>query len=133
MLEYTGIRVRDLSRARRFYVEGLGLRLVESSRVAAGGLRELLEDPETGARLELNFYPDNPSFDEGSELDHLAFGVDKVDAAVERLLALGARLRLPPFMESGRRLAFVTDPDGIWVKLSERVSPDLPPTSRSME
>ncbi|HYK92880.1 MAG TPA: VOC family protein [Thermoplasmata archaeon] len=133
MLEYTGIRVRDLVRSRRFYSEGLGLRLVESARVAAGGTREILEDPATGARLELNFYPDQPPYAEGSELDHLAFLVEALESSVERLTALGGRTRMPAFTEGGRRIAFVADPDGIWVKLSERAESDLPPTSRSME
>lgn len=133
MLEYTGIRVRDLARSRRFYIEGLGLRPVESARVAAGGTRELLRDPESGGHLELNFYPDAPPYTEGSELDHLAFGVDHLRPTIDALLALGGRLRLPPFDEDGRSLAFVSDPDGIWIKLFERGGPDLPPTSRAME
>lgn len=133
MLEYTGIRVRDMERSRRFYSAGLGLRTVETSRVAAGGVRELLEDPESGARLELNFYPDEPPYDEGAELDHLAFRVERLEVVIERLKALGGRLRLAPFQEGERRLAFVADPDGIWVKLSERPGPDLPPTSQRVE
>ena len=133
MLDYTGIRVRDLARSRRFYIEGLGLRLSDSSRVAAGGVRELLVDPESGARLELNYYPDDPAYTEGSELDHLAFAVDHLQPAIDALLALGGRLRLAPFDEGGRRQAFVADPDGIWVKLFERGGLDAPPTSRAMD
>lgn len=133
VLEYTGLRVRDLPRSRRFYVEGFGMRVLERSRVAAGGHRELLEEPESGARLELNFYPDNPTYTEGSELDHLAFVVERLEPTLERLTQLGGRVRLPAFSEGERRIAFIADPDGIWIKLSERTAPDLPATSRAMD
>ncbi len=133
MFEYTGIRVRDLDRSRRFYTEGLGLRSLGSGRVAAGGIHELLEDPATGRQLELNFYPDQPPYREGDELDHLAFRVDRLEPSLQRLADLGGRVRLPPFAEGGTRTAFVSDPDGVWIKLFERTAPDLPPTSQALD
>ena len=101
--------------------------------MAAGGLWETLEDPETRAQLELNFYPDLPPYREGDELDHLGFKVEKLDATVERLKALGGRLRIPAFSEGNERLAFVSDPDGVWVELWEREASDEPPASRGGE
>lgn len=133
MLEYTGIRVRDLDRSRRFYCEGLGLVSVETGRMAAGGHWEELRDPESGARLELNYYPDNPPYREGDELDHLGFVVEDVASAISRLRALGARVRIPPFQEGGDRLAFLSDPDGVWVELSEHITGDSPPTSQALD
>jgi catechol 2,3-dioxygenase-like lactoylglutathione lyase family enzyme len=133
MLEYTGLRVRDLDRARRFYAEGLGLRPTGPERVAAGGTRETLVDDESGARLELNFYPDAPPYREGSELDHLAFRVPRLEAALERLVALGGRVQLPPFADGATRAAFISDPDGIWVRLFERTGPDTAPTSQPVD
>ena len=59
MLEYTGIRVRDLERSRQFYCDGLGLRSTGTGRMAAGGVWEELKDPESGQVLELNYYPDS--------------------------------------------------------------------------
>ncbi len=132
-LEYTGIRVRDLARSRRFYTEGLGLRPVASGRMAAGGVWEELEDPETHARLELNFYPDEPPYREGDELDHLGFRVDDLSATVDRLVRLGAKVRIPPFEDAGVRLAFLADPDGAWVELYERREAEGAPTSQSVD
>ncbi len=129
-LEYTGIRVRDLARSIRFYTEGLGLRRGPTGRMSAGGTWQELHDPATGAVLELNYYPGDPPYREGDELDHLGFRVDDLDATVARLVALGARLRIPPFSEPPDRLAFLSDPDGVWVELEERRSEELPPTSR---
>ncbi len=129
-LEYTGIRVRDMARSIRFYTEGLGLRTGASGRMAAGGVWQELTDPGSAAVLELNYYPGDPPYAEGDELDHLGFRVDALDRVVERLIGLGARVRIPAFREGNERLAFLSDPDGVWIELIERESEELPPTSR---
>ncbi len=98
--------------------------------MAAGGIWETLEDPESRAQLELNFYPDAPPFREGDELDHLGFRVEDLDATVARLKALGGKVRIPTFREGDERLVFLSDPDGIWVELWEREATDEPPASR---
>lgn len=133
MLEYTGIRVRDLERSRRFYTTGLGLVAGRTGRMAAGGVWLELTDPESHAVLELNYYPDEPPFREGDELDHLGFVVADLDAALRGLTELGARVRIPPFREGRERLAFLSDPDGVWIELAERIASDEPPTSHAME
>jgi glyoxylase I family protein len=130
VLEYTGIRVRDLARARRFYCEGLGLTFTGAGRMSAGGQFEELKDPVSGQVLELNFYPDQPPYREGDELDHLGFRVDDLEATIERLEAMGARVRIAPFQEGSVRLAFLSDPDGIWVELESRSATDNAPASR---
>lgn len=133
MLDYTGVRVRDLARSRLFYTVGLGLRLVASGRTPAGGQWEMLEDPVSRHRLELNRYPDAPEYREGDELDHLGFRVASLEETLERLRPLGARVRIPPFEEGGLRRAFVSDPDGVWVELRETGGTDAPPTSQALE
>jgi lactoylglutathione lyase len=129
-LEYTGIRVRDLARSIRFYTEGLGLKPGPAGRMAAGGTWQELTDPVTRAVLELNYYPGEPPYREGDELDHLGFRVNDLDSTLARLVGLGARVRIPPFTEGNERLAFLSDPDGVWVELYERRSEEVPPTSR---
>src|ERR1700757_3481265 len=101
MLEYTGIRVRDLERSRRFYCEGLGLVRHPTGRRAAGGIWDDLRDRDSGAILELNFYPDAPPYREGDELDQLGFVVAEIEPVVERLLRLGGEGRIPTFSEGG--------------------------------
>jgi catechol 2,3-dioxygenase-like lactoylglutathione lyase family enzyme len=133
LLRYVGIRVQDLERSRRFYCEGLGLRFKESGRMAAGGIWETLEDPVTGAELELNYYPDRPPYREGDELDHLGFEVTSVPDAIHRLRSFGAKVRIPAFVEGDARLAFLSDPDGIWIELWETLGADEAPASRGGE
>jgi lactoylglutathione lyase len=131
MLEYTGIRVRDLDRSRKFYCDGLGLRLVRSGRMAAGGQWEELVDPDTHVVLELNFYPDQPPYREGDELDHLGFRVADLEGTIARLKEMGARVRIPAFREGEERLAFLTDPDGVWIELYESPGALATPASRT--
>jgi catechol 2,3-dioxygenase-like lactoylglutathione lyase family enzyme len=130
VLEYTGIRVRDLARSIRFYSDGLGLRVGPKGRMAAGGQWQELHDPESGAVLELNFYPGEPPYREGDELDHLGFRVGDLTKSIAVLESLGGRVRIPPFTEGNVRLAFLSDPDGVWVELYERLTEDVPPASR---
>jgi catechol 2,3-dioxygenase-like lactoylglutathione lyase family enzyme len=133
VFEYTGVRVRDLDASRRFYMAGLGLVPVGSGRTETGGVWERLVDPASGQRLELNFYADQPPYREGDELDHLAWITDDLDELVGRLERLGGRLKLPPADQDGGRVAFVADPNGIWIKLHQGSADDLAPTSRAME
>jgi lactoylglutathione lyase len=128
--EYTGVRVHDLERAKRFFTEGLGLRVGPAGRMAAGGLWQELFDPETKAILELNYYPGDPPYRLGDELDHLGFRVTDLDSVVERLVRLGARIEIPPFEEGEMRLVFLSSPDGLWVELYERWPGETPPSSR---
>ncbi|MHB1434515.1 MAG: VOC family protein [Thermoplasmata archaeon] len=134
MLRYTGIRVRDLERARTFYTRGLGLTVGPTGRMASGGIWQWLNDPESGATLELNYYPDHPPYREGDELDHLGFRVRGMDELIAKLTGLGARVRIPPFREGALRIAFLSDPDGVWIELLEgETAGDSPPTSQAVE
>lgn len=130
MLEYAGIRVRSLPKARAIYVDVLGLKPRGSGRMAAGGVWEELEDPVSHQRLELNYYPGEAPYREGDELDHLGFRVDDLDATLRRLVEKGCRVTIPPFQEGKEKLAFLADPDGIWIELQERLAADEPPASR---
>jgi len=118
---YTGIRVRDLRRSLTFYTKVMQLKKVSRGRMKAGGIFVLLKDPRSRQVLELNYYPPGAKYHErfrsGSELDHLAFWERDVDGKYEEMLANGATKAVAPFSEGGYRLAFVKDPDGIWIEL----------------
>ncbi len=86
-----------------------------------GGIFIHLKSPKTPQRLELNYYPPGNKFHEkfkqGSELDHLAFWVKDVDGKYAELISKGARKAVEPFKEGRYKLAFLKDPDGIWIEL----------------
>ena len=119
--KYTGIRVKDLERSLEFYTKVMGLKKADRGTMRAGGKYILLKDEESGQRLELNYYPSGTKFYEeyceGSELDHLAFWSKDVRKDCKKLLAAGATVAVEPWDEGSYTLAFVRDPDGIWIEL----------------
>ena len=119
-LYYTGIRVRELSRSLRFY-RSLGLKVTHRGTMAHGGKWVHMRDPSSGQRLELNWYPKGSRFYEqyknGSELDHIGFIVDDAVEWFKLLVRRGARPAARPFGDESETLAYVKDPDGIWIEL----------------
>ena len=118
------IRVKDLDAAERFYIDGLGMKVldrfdVESRRVsaiyigfegyAAGGVVELVSDWDAAG----------PFVHPTGYLHHFAIGVPDVAAMVAKLEALGAEVSLrPTIMKPGApAAAFVKDPDGYSIEL----------------
>jgi catechol 2,3-dioxygenase-like lactoylglutathione lyase family enzyme len=86
-----------------------------------GGKWVHLIDPETHQMLELNWYPKGSRFYEnyrnGSELDHIGFVVDDVVKWFNLLLRHGAKPAAEAFGDENETLAYVRDPDGIWIEL----------------
>ena len=118
---YSGIRVTNLERSVRFYKNAMGMKQVVKGKMAQGGIYVALKSPRSTHRLELNYYPPGTRFYEkykpGSELDHLAFWVKDVDKTYKKLLAKGAKKAVKPFSQDQYRMAFLKDPDGIWIEL----------------
>jgi len=124
---YTGVRVRDLNRAKRFYGKVLGMRVLLQGQMDAGGMFVHMKSPGSAQVLELNWYPPGSRFHDGyrtgSELDHLAFWSRDVRKDFKRLVAAGAAIAVDPWDEGGYTLAFVRDSDGLWVELIGRRTP----------
>jgi len=119
-LYYAGIQIRDLRRSLRFY-RFLGLRVSHRGTMPHGGKWVHLEDPSSNQRLELNWYPKGSRFYEkyrsGSELDHIGFIVDDAVKWFRLLVRRGAKPAAEPFGDESETLAYVKDPDGIWIEL----------------
>lgn len=134
-LSYTGIRVTDLDRSLKFYKDALGLEEVArgDNLKFGGGIFVLLRDRESGAKLELNWYPEGSKYGVpytvGEGLDHLAFVVDDIKEAFAKLLEKGAApTDFGP--ETGASYCYVKDPDGSWIELYQQKQPSgapLPP------
>jgi lactoylglutathione lyase len=118
---YTGIRVRDLERSVKFYTKTMGMKEASRGEMQAGGVFVELRSRGSEQQLELNYYPPGNRFceeyAEGSELDHLAFLCDDVRKSYSKVLAGGATSAVEPWDEGGCTLAFVRDPDGVWIEL----------------
>jgi len=121
---YTGIRVKNLERSIKFYTETMDMKEVRRGRMEAGGIWVELKNRDSNHPLELNYYPPGSKFYEkyvtGSELDHLAFSCDDVRKSYKKALAGGAASAVEPWDEGGSTLAFVKDPDGVWIELHSK-------------
>jgi catechol 2,3-dioxygenase-like lactoylglutathione lyase family enzyme len=120
-LDYCGLRVTNLPKAKRFLTNGLGLREVRRGRMPQGGIWVLFEDPASHQFLELNWYPRSSKyatpFVPGEGLDHLGFRVSDIPTAAKQLVKAGAK-KVDEVRYRGRvQLAFYEGPDGLWIEL----------------
>ena len=119
------VRVRDLESSLRFFRDGLGL--VETRRKDVPQARFTLvylaapANPEV--EVELTFNYDDEDYGSARNFGHLAFAVDDIYAACERLQALGVTINRPP---RDGYMAFVRSPDQISIELLQ-AGEALPP------
>ena len=110
------VRVRDLDASLHFFRDALGL--VETRRKDHPQGRFTLvylgapDNPE--AEVELTYNYDDEDYGGARNFGHLAFGVDDIYAACERLQQHGVTINRPP---RDGRMAFVRSPDGISIEL----------------
>jgi lactoylglutathione lyase len=119
---YTGIRVKRLEESMKFYKEALGFHVVLRGKMTAHeGTYVHMRTPTGKQILELNYYPRTSKFYEeyvnGSELDHIGLYVRNVREQYKRLVKLGCEPTVEPFKQGSWVLAFVRDPNGIWLEL----------------
>jgi catechol 2,3-dioxygenase-like lactoylglutathione lyase family enzyme len=89
---------------------------------AKGTVVELVCEGEGSNTLELNHYEKGSPFDTkyevGEGLDHLAFVVKDLDAALSEAEKAGHPVILK-MQEPGSRYAYIQDPNGIWIELAQ--------------
>ncbi|MBB3033947.1 lactoylglutathione lyase [Alteriqipengyuania lutimaris] len=129
---HTMVRVRDLDESLDFYCNKLGLTEVSRTEVEAGRFTLVfLAAPgdEAQARqnkapmVELTYNWDPEEYDGGRNFGHLAYRVDDIYAACQRLKDGGVTINRPP---RDGHMAFVRSPDGISVELLQK-GEALPP------
>ena len=135
---HTMVRVADLDAALDFYCNKLGLQEVRRMESEKGRFtRVFLAAPgDVGAAagagekpsdmrpcLELTYNWDPEVYTGGRNFGHLAYRVDDIYAACERLSAGGVVINRPP---RDGHMAFIRSPDGISVELLQK-GEALPP------
>ena len=129
---HTMVRVADLDAALEFYCGGLGLQEVRRVDNDKGRFTLVfLSAPKDAQRsaaerapeLELTFNWDPETYAGGRNFGHLAYKVDDIYAACERLQHKGVVINRPP---RDGHMAFVRSPDGISVELLQEGG-SLPP------
>ena len=124
---HTMVRVLDLDAALRFFCRGLGLLEIRRREDAKGRytLVFLGLDPDSDSpQVELTWnWDQSEPYTVGRNFGHLAYEVDDIYAACQRLTELGYTISRPP---RDGRMAFVRSPDLVSVELLQR-GPALEP------
>jgi lactoylglutathione lyase len=116
---HTMVRVRDLAASLRFYCDALGLREVRRTENDKGRftLVFLAAPGDEQSQVELTYNWDPEDYKIGRAFGHLAYEVEDIYAACERLQKAGVTINRPP---RDGRMAFVRSPDNISVELLQK-------------
>ncbi len=139
-LTHIGLCVSDIERSTEFYCAALGFSEVSRMTVQDEASARLLDLPglvlhlvyleRDGFRLELLSYASPPPIDNSAPramnvlgFTHLSFRVDDPYRLVETITQLGGRLHAgrTTVFNTGNRGLMLTDPDGNWLELIERL------------
>lgn len=122
---HTMVRVRDLDASLDFYCNKLGLEERRRHENEAGRytLVFLSAPGDEHAQVELTWNWDAEDYGSARNFGHLAYQVDDIYAACQRLLDGGVVINRPP---RDGRMAFVRSPDLISIELLQKGAP-LPP------
>lgn len=116
---HTMVRVTDVEASLDFYCDKLGL--VELRRYDSEQGRFTLiflaAPGDDDAQVELTYNWDPEEYDEGRNFGHLAYEVDDIYAACQRLMDGGVTINRPP---RDGRMAFVRSPDNISIELLQK-------------
>lgn len=120
---HTMIRVSDVAQTLRFF-ELLGLQELRRHDNDAGRftLIFLAAPGDEDAQVELTHNWDEAGYGGGRNFGHLAYAVENIYTACQRLMEGGVTINRPP---RDGRMAFVRSPDGISVELLQ-AGPALP-------
>ena len=119
------IRVRDVEKSLHFYVDGLGMKLLDRYDIEQGRFSILFlsyGDYDDSPAIELTYNWDkNEDYTHGNGYGHIAIGVPDIEGTYHRLASFGGTLSTPPkrLMPGAPQLCFVKDPDGYAIELIE--------------
>ena len=123
---HTMVRVTQLDESLKFYCDALGLRELRRHDNEKGRftLVFLAAPGDDSAQVELTYNWDPEDYRIGRAFGHLAYEVDDIYAACQRLMDHGVTINRPP---RDGRMAFVRSPDKISVELLQK-GEALPPS-----
>ncbi|MCR9097987.1 MAG: VOC family protein [bacterium] len=116
---HTMVRVTDIDASLRFYCDLLGLEERHRVDVEAGRftLVFLSAPGDEAAQVELTHNWDPEEYDGGRNFGHLAYEVEDIYGACQKLMDGGVTINRPP---RDGHMAFIRSPDGISVELIQK-------------
>ncbi|MDQ7025588.1 MAG: VOC family protein [Anaerolineae bacterium] len=126
-IEHIALNVAQASNIAQWYVEHLGLTIVRD--VGDANQTTFLADDKGHTVIELYSNPiaEVPDYAATSPYNlHIAFAVDDIDHERQRLIAADATQEGDTqVLPNGDKLAFIRDPWGLTIQLTERTKPLL--------
>ena len=122
---HTMVRVKDVDASLKFYCDALGMDLVRKRDAPKGRFTNyyLSAPGNPDVQIELTHNWDSEDYSEGRNFGHVAFGVDDIYEACEKLQAHGVVINRPP---RDGYMAFVRSPDKISVEILQNGDPLVP-------
>lgn len=125
---HTMIRVGDLERSIRFYIEVLGMKLLRRQDYPDGKftLAFVGYGPESEhAVIELTYNYGVEKYDLGNAFGHIALAVEDAYRACEEIKRRGGRVvrEAGPMKHGTTVIAFAEDPDGYRIELIQKGAP----------
>ena len=116
---HTMVRVTDVEKSLDFYRDMLGLVELHRKESEQGRftLIFLAAPGDEDAQVELTWNWDPEEYGEGRNFGHLAYQVDDIYAACQRLMDGGVTINRPP---RDGYMAFVRSPDGVSIELLQK-------------
>jgi len=115
------MRVNDIERTVKFYVDALELKVARRSVSPRGAQIVFLATPNSDEEIEICQLPNSPSVQVQPDLMHLAFEVEDLAAFTAQLEKKGFKLSDGPTPTgSGSTIAFVDAPEGYEVELIQK-------------
>jgi glyoxylase I family protein len=122
-IHHVAIICSDYQQSRHFYVDLLGLPVIQETYREARQSYKLDLQVGEGTQIELFSFPNPPkrlNSPEACGLRHLAFTVDDLDSTIADLTAKGIAVEPVRVDElTGKRFTFFKDPDGLPLELYE--------------
>ena len=118
---HTAVWVSSLDETKDFYCDSIGLN--HSRDFTTNGVKNYFVAGDADAEIQFKFDPDRDVNVRSDGFDHLAVGVNNVEAVFDRLVNEHGSdvIKKPTTLETtGSTIAFVTDPDGYTVELIQK-------------
>ena len=122
---HTMVRVTNIDASLKFYCDALGLKELSRNDYPQGRftLIFLAAPGDESAQVELTYNWDPQEYPVGRNFGHLAYRVDDIYAACQRLAEHGVTILRPP---RDGHMAFVRSPDNVSIELLQKGA-SLPP------
>jgi lactoylglutathione lyase len=120
-IAHVSITVKNMDESLNFYCNVLGLKLSSRREIPENKaeIAFVCGERQSIPALELTYWLEKKDWVDGDQLDHIALAVDDVSEAVEEFRKKRVEIAREPYSLRGsdRKIAFIKDPNGIWLEL----------------